>query len=44
MENKKAKYTAQEIAKWFLYKNYAEQKSKVAENDNYEVYGIIIKF
>ena len=31
-------YTAQEIAKWFLYKNYAEQKEKVASNDNYEVY------
>ncbi len=38
MENQKAKYTAQDIAKWFLYKNYAEQKAKVAENDNYEVY------
>ena len=38
MENEKAKYKAQDIAKWFLYKNYAEQKSKVAENDNYEVY------
>ena len=38
MENEKAKYTAQDIAKWFLYKNYAEQKAKVAENDNYEVY------
>ena len=34
----KAKYTAQDIAKWFLYKNYAEQKLKVADNDNYEVY------
>ncbi len=31
-------YKAQEIAKWFLYKNYAEQKEKVASNDNYEVY------
>lgn len=31
-------YTAQEIAKWFLYKNYVEQKEKVASNDNYEVY------
>lgn len=38
MINQKAKYTAQEIAKWFLYKNYAEQKEKVAANDNYEVY------
>ena len=35
---KKAKYTAQEIAKWFLYKNYAEQKEKVAANDDFEVY------
>lgn len=31
-------YKAQEIAKWFLYKNYAEQKQNVATNDNYEVY------
>ncbi len=31
-------YKAQEIAKWFLYKNYAEQKEKVASNDDYEVY------
>ncbi len=31
-------YTAQDIAKWFLYKNYAEQKEKVASNDDYEVY------
>ena len=38
MNNQKAKYTAQEIAKWFLYKNYAEQKKKVAANDDYEVY------
>ena len=38
MINQKAKYTAQEIAKWFLYKNYAEQKEKVAANDDYEVY------
>lgn len=38
MNNQKAKYTAQEIAKWFLYKNYAEQKQKVAANDDYEVY------
>ena len=38
MEIEKAKYTAQDIAKWFLYKNYAEQKLKVADNDNYEVY------
>lgn len=33
-----AKYNAQDIAKWFLYKNYAEQKEKVALNDDYEVY------
>lgn len=38
MEIEKAKYTAPKIAKWFLYKNYSEQKSKVADNDNYEVY------
>lgn len=38
MINQKVKYTAQEIAKWFLYKNYAEQKEKVATNDDYEVY------
>lgn len=31
-------YKAQDIAKWFLYKNYAEQKEKVASNDDYEVY------
>lgn len=31
-------YTAQDIAKWFLYKNYAEQKQKIASNDDYEVY------
>ena len=31
-------YKAQDIAKWFLYKNYAEQKEKVATNDDYEVY------
>lgn len=35
---KNSKYTAQDIAKWFLYKNYAEQKEKVASNDDYEVY------
>ena len=38
MEIKRAKFNAQEIAKWFLYKNYAEQKSKIAINENYEVY------
>ena len=38
MKSEKAKYTAQDIAKWFLYKNYAEQRAKVADNDNYEVY------
>lgn len=38
MINQEAKYTAQEIAKWLLYKNYAEQKEKVASNDDYEVY------
>jgi uncharacterized phage-associated protein len=31
-------YSAQDIAKWFLYKNYAEQKAKMASNDDYEVY------
>lgn len=31
-------YNAQDIAKWFLYKNYAEEKQNVATNDNYEVY------
>lgn len=38
MIGENAKYTAQDIAKWFLYKNYAEQKQKVASNDDYEVY------
>ncbi len=38
MIDTKAKYSAQDIAKWFLYKNYAEQKQKVAANDDYEVY------
>lgn len=38
MEETTPKYSAQDIAKWFLYKNYAEQKANVAENDNYEVY------
>ena len=38
MDDNNGKYTAQEIAKWFLYKNYAEQKEKVASNDDYEVY------
>lgn len=33
-----ANYSAQEIAIWFLYKNYAEQKQNVAVNDDYEVY------
>lgn len=31
-------YKAQDIAKWFLYKNYSEQREKVATNDEYEVY------
>lgn len=31
-------YSALDIAKWFLYKNYAEQKAKIASNDDYEVY------
>ena len=31
-------YSAQDIAKWFLYKNYAEQKANVAINDDYDVY------
>lgn len=31
-------YKAQEIAKWFLYKNYAAQKENMASNDDYEVY------
>lgn len=31
-------YKAQDIAKWFLYKNYSEQREKVATNDDYEVY------
>ena len=38
MQNSKAKYTAQDIAIWFLYKNYAEKKEKIAPNDEYEVY------
>ena len=38
MIDSNAKYTAQEIAKWFLYKNYAEQKNNMAANDDYEVY------
>ena len=27
-------YSAQDIAKWFLYKNNSEQKEKVAVNDD----------
>ena len=40
MDDNNGKYTAQEIAKWFLYKNYAEQKEKVASNDDnvYDTY------
>lgn len=38
MISNNTKYTAQDIAKWFLYKNYAEQKEKVASNDDFEVY------
>lgn len=38
MLNTESKYTAQEIAIWLLYKNYAEKKEKIAVNDEYEVY------
>lgn len=31
-------YSAQDIAKWFLYKNNSEQKENMAINDDYEVY------
>lgn len=31
-------YSAQDIAKWFLYKNNSEKKEKIALNDDYEVY------
>lgn len=31
-------YSAQDIAKWFLYKNNSERQDKIAINDDYEVY------
>lgn len=32
------RYSAQDIAKWFLYKNNCERRENVALNDEYEVY------
>ncbi len=31
-------FSAQDIAKWFLYKNNSKQKENIAINDDYEVY------
>ena len=34
-------YSALDISKWFLYKNFEKQKENIAENDEFDIYEVI---